>query len=197
MTEQEAAVLIGQLKEHGLEFQIGTHVSGPGGEYEHRGHIRRIEDQRDVFCAPGVDEKQAKYATLALFAQEYKLTGKKVKPEGAVSLRVDRLEQSITQLNAKFDRMLDALRSGGVQVAPSPTSAVAIPGEVTDDQLRAGLAAMDVEVNPSWGRKRLMAEANDRGLLKLLTRAELGHDSNPENRDAESPASEPGDDHDD
>jgi hypothetical protein len=41
-----------------------------------------------------------------------------------------------------------------------------------------------------------MAEANDRGLLKLLTRAELGDDSKAENRDAESQTSEPGDDHD-
>jgi hypothetical protein len=68
MTDQEAAVLIGQLKEHGLEFRLEPTFPDPEASTNTRGHIRRIEDQRDVFCAPGVDERQAKYATLALFA---------------------------------------------------------------------------------------------------------------------------------
>lgn len=152
-----------------LDAEVQPITVARGSTHEIKAQVRLKRNGHVIAEAFGVDNGEA------IDRAVKKAQGLKGVASGPVT-RDQKTEQRLLALESGLSAVIDGqkaiLEALGRQGSSAPAAnastapaKVVAPGEFTDEQLRAKLADAGVTVDGRWSRKRLLAEANDRGLL--------------------------------
>lgn len=186
LTSHQIKYILDQLD---AEVQPITVARGSSSTHEIKAQVRAKRGGAIIAEAFGVDNAEA-IDNAVKKAQGMKgVASGPVTKDQKTEERLLTLETQVTAIAEGQRAILEAIGKlgGSAPAAAGAINPVAPPGEFTDEQLRAKLADAGVEVDLRWKRKRLLAEASDRGLLNPSIATDKNSDESESEGDDHTP----------